>query len=171
MMLDWVSGRSTRAIAVAAGALCGLGAASSYPPAPAPARSNLPGVDQLDRVRGQVCVVVGDSIRMITVTRSPTTGDTLADGVPFMDAHPASNPPYADEAWYRAHEPVRFAGHPYARNHPPQEIPGRLLRLAGKYEGISIFKAMDERANPPSYIYLPLRPGCVFQPLSIVTSG
>jgi len=105
---------------------------------------------------------------MVPVTRS-TNGDALADGVPFGNAYPSSYPPYVATApWYVTGEFVRFGQRVYGRNDPPQEIASELLRFVGRYRGVPVFKVADEETVPPTIIYLPVRPGCVFQPLSAV---
>jgi hypothetical protein len=120
----------------------------------------------------QVCVVEGDSLRMLAVTRSPTTGDTLVDGVPFRNAHPGTYPPYvAAVHWYVADEPVPFGERTYVRNRPPQVARVEQLRFLGRYRGVPVFRAAEEEMAAPSTIYLPVRPGCVFQPLTALSPG
>jgi hypothetical protein len=115
----------------------------------------------------QTCVVDGDSLRMLTITRSPTTGDSLVGGVAFRTAHPTTYPPYiATAPWYVTHEPVRFGPRVYGSNHPPQVIAPELLKFLGRYRGVPVFRAADEAVAAPTIIYLPVRPGCVFQPLT-----
>lgn len=119
--------------------------------------------------QAQVCVVEGDSLRMLRVMRSPA-GDTLVNGLPFRNVHPISNPPYiAGAGWYENHEPIRLGERDYATNHPPQVIAPELLRFMARYRGVPVFRAVDEDVKRPSYVYLPVRPGCVFQPFSIVS--
>jgi len=116
-----------------------------------------------------VCVVQADSLRLVAVTRSPTNNDTLVDGILFKNAYPATYPPYVATApWYVAGEFVRFGQRVYANNDPPQRISLELLRFVGRYRGVPVFKAADETVTPPPTIYLPIRPGCVFQPFTAV---
>jgi hypothetical protein len=136
---------------------------ASVAPAAGSGQRNQPNLDDM------VCVVQGDSLRMVPVTRS-TNGDSLVDGVPFRNAYPATYPPYVAAApWYVAGEFVRFGQRVYGRNDVPQQISPELLRFTGRYRGVPVFRAADEELTPPSMIYLPLRPGCVFQPLSAVS--
>jgi hypothetical protein len=119
----------------------------------------------------RVCVVEGDSLRMLTVRYSPATGDTLVEGVPFGKAHPATYPPYvAAVQWYLT-APVRFGKRLYAANHPPLVAQVEQLRFVGRYRGVPVFSAVEEETAVPSTIYLPVRPGCVFQPLVAMSPG
>jgi hypothetical protein len=102
-------------------------------------------------------VVEGDSLREI-----PVTEDTLAI------AYSAASLPYARESWFTANEPVQMDGRTYIRQESPRVIPLEVLRFHARYQGVPIFGEAVDRGQPPLTIYIPLRPGCVFQSLNAV---
>jgi len=154
------------AIAVALVSAClKAGAEGAWRPA------NVPAPPFARRPQQQVCVVQGDSLRLLPATHSLGSGDTLVSGVAFRRAYPETYPPYIERAaWYQAHQPIQYGGRRYVANHPPQTISPELLRFISRYEGVPVFRAADDRSTPPLYIYLPVRPGCVFQPFTAASS-
>ncbi|HET7229346.1 MAG TPA: hypothetical protein VFJ16_05055 [Longimicrobium sp.] len=141
----------------AVSAICGSAEPNARAPGTVP--DEVRGVQAVQTARAdQVCVVAGDSLRMVS--------DTTVGGVSPKNGQVPAYPPYVERApWYQAQSPVPFGGRNYVGNHPPQVIEPGLLVFVGRYRGVPVFKAAEDPGNPPEYIYLPVRPGCVFQPL------
>jgi hypothetical protein len=73
-------------------------------------------------------------------------------------------PPYADHAaWYRRHKPVFFRSR-YLVQHgqPVKLIPGEVSPV-GEFDGIVVYAEFPD-AEEQSIVYLPVSPGCRFQP-------
>jgi hypothetical protein len=66
------------------------------------------------------------------------------------------------EPWVSgAATPVRHADRRYIRAGGERRVPIELLARVGDYQGVPLFASPDER--PAEAVYVPLRPGCVFQ--------
>jgi hypothetical protein len=57
--------------------------------------------------------------------------------------------------------PVTHAGRRYVRTGGERRVPINLLRRVGDHQGVPLFASPDEPT--PEAVYVPLRPGCVFQ--------
>lgn len=110
-----------------------------------------------------LCVLEHGLLRDVIVEIVPDNGDTLVDGRRFSDVFPTNSPPYATGAlWFIRNGPLRFKRRLYhGGNHPPQVIASNLLQNVGSYEGVPLFAEAGD--SIPEIIYIPLRPGCVFQ--------
>ncbi|CAN5780564.1 hypothetical protein BH23GEM6_BH23GEM6_00290 [soil metagenome] len=78
-------------------------------------------------------------------------------------AHPVSiMAGYAgEERWVTGPTPVTHAGRRYIRTGGDRLVPINLLTRVGNYQGVPLFASPDERTAEA--VYVPLRPGCVFQ--------
>lgn len=136
------------------------------PPAPAaaaPAEAAYPDTT--------VCIVERDAatgLRMVRAKFNPSSGQILVadDGRyrPFADRYPSTGQEgYAsDQGWFIGDEPIEFGGRRYVKAGVRRMIDPQLIEPAGSYNGIPLF--VDPReASPPTYLYLPTEPGCVFQ--------
>jgi hypothetical protein len=69
----------------------------------------------------------------------------------------------ASEAWFRGEEPIRQYGRRYVKYGPRRVVPASALTRGADHRGTPIFidRASAER---PAALYVPVEPGCVFQP-------
>lgn len=151
--------RTSRALLVAAA----LGAALVSGPPPAAARGAAhAGLDSL-----RVCVLVGDSLREVPGTTDPATGDTLTvAGRPFAEATLSGR--YAErEDWYVQRLPLTLQEHWTVKFGGLRVVPPELLAFAGHHEGVPLFVATGAYVTVPPIFYVPVRPGCVFQPYAV----
>jgi len=83
--------------------------------------------------------------------------------LPLEQAHPVNiMAGYAgEERWVTGTTPVTHAGRRFVRTGGPRLVPINLLTRVGDYQGVPLFASPDERT--PEAVYVPLRPGCVFQ--------
>ena len=110
-----------------------------------------------------VCVVEDGELRMITAAYHSARGDTLVAGRRFADVHPAVTPPYAaDAGWFQRSAEINVKGHLYTAYAQPRVIASNLLEPVGEFEGVPAFSEVGTGAEP-EILYLPVRPGCVFQ--------
>lgn len=138
----------------------------SGPPRGMPAHERLPLLDTIP-----ICVIRGDSLDLVSAVIVRETGDTLVDGVPFSQRYANVSPPYAaSAAWFAENQPINFGGRwYYGGNHPPQTISRDLLALVGHYSDVPIYAEMGD--SLPEILYVPIRPGCVFQSYIGIQSG
>lgn len=130
------------------------------PPAPAPAPA--PPAPAEREIR--VCVVEDGAVREVTGTFNPATGDTMVAGRRFSEAYRATAPNYAlDAPWFVNSAEITVTGRRYVKFGLPRVVsPAEVARI-GEYEGIGVFGEAGA-ATTPAVVYLPVRPGCEFQP-------
>jgi hypothetical protein len=136
------------------------------PPRPAPAPPMAPPPPPPPPADRQimVCVVDGTMLREVTAMYNPTTGDTTVSGQPFSSAYPTRSPEYAaGTSWYIQSDSLMFEGDEYVRFGVTRTVPHTQLMRAGDFEGTNVFVETGAMA-PYSVIYVPVRPGCEFQP-------
>ncbi|HEX2188599.1 MAG TPA: hypothetical protein VHG51_06850, partial [Longimicrobiaceae bacterium] len=123
------------------------------PPPPAP-----PAVQTI-----RVCVVEGTALREVDATYDPATGDTMAAGRPFAAAHPAAAGYAAGATWYVDNEPVQFMNRRYVKFGLPRVVAPADVARIGEHRGVGVF-ADASATGAPDVVYVPVRPGCEFQP-------
>jgi hypothetical protein len=118
-----------------------------------------------------ICVVDHDSLLMVQAAILPGTNDTVVGGRKFSDLYPAVSPPYATGSdWYPRNASILFRGSRYhGVDHPPQAIRSELLQHVGDHEKVPIFVEVGDTL--PEILYLPVRPGCIFQSYIGIHSG
>lgn len=141
-------------------------------PAPAPAAPTAPAAPVAPAAPAemtmQVCVVDDGMLRQVSAIHVPSRRDTLVmvDGQrrAFSSVHPASPPTYAAGAsWYTASDAITLDGQEYVRYGLPRVIGATQLDRIADYQGTAVFAEQGAEA-PHTLVYLPLRPGCEFQP-------
>jgi hypothetical protein len=65
------------------------------------------------------------------------------------------------EPWVTSSTPVTHSGRRFIRTGGERRVPIELLRRVGDHEGVPLFASPEE--SVPEAVYVPLRPGCVFQ--------
>lgn len=152
------SKRRVARVGVTAALMSAAGCMQSTVPAQPNAAQQI--VEQADSV--SICVIERDTLQMI---RAAIVGDkdTIVSGTPFSQRYPAVSPPYATGAsWFSQNHPIRRNGRwYYGGNHPQQIISVELLERIGHHNGVPIFSEVGD--SIPEIIYVPIRPGCVFQ--------
>ncbi|HEX9938901.1 MAG TPA: outer membrane beta-barrel protein [Longimicrobium sp.] len=110
-----------------------------------------------------VCVVQNGTAAIVQAQYDPAARDTTVDGRPFRLAHAPSAAPYAsDAAWYVHNEPITVRGRRFVKFGMPRVLGVNDVVGAGEYQGIPLFA--DAGAARPDVVYVPVRPGCEFQP-------
>lgn len=66
------------------------------------------------------------------------------------------------EPWYRSDEPITLQGQRYRKLEAERRIPIDQLEQSAEYRAIPVFAAPGD-APPPEAVYVPVRPGCIFQ--------
>jgi hypothetical protein len=119
----------------------------------------------------QVCVVQDGELRMVRAQYETRTTDTLVDGRPFAAVYPDTIGYAAAAEWYANDEYITLNGRRYVKYGLPRVIlPHELLTRAGEYQGVPLFAeegkvvAETEHGQTSDIRYVPVRPGCEFQP-------
>jgi len=129
------------------------------PPPPPPAPPAPPAERQM-----QICVVQNGQLQTITATFRPATNDTLVNGQAFSTVHPATAPNYAVGAnWYVQQQEIMFNQRNWVPFGVTRIIQPPNLQRVGEYQGTPVF-AEAGRTAPYEVVYIPVRPGCEFQP-------
>ncbi len=123
------------------------------PPPPPPAERTI-----------QVCVVQNGAVQNISATFSPATNDTTVNGVAFAQAHPVTAPNYAAGAnWFIQSSDMAYADRDWVKYGVSRVIQPSQVQRVGEFQGTSIFAESGATA-PYEVVYIPVRPGCEFQP-------
>ncbi|HEV2735709.1 MAG TPA: hypothetical protein VGV85_12765, partial [Longimicrobiaceae bacterium] len=128
------------------------------PPPPPPA---LPAAPEMQTIR--VCVVEGTALREVEAMYNPATGDTTVAGQAFATAYPATTGYAGGATWYINNEPITINGRRYVRFGLPRVVSPTDVTRTGEYQGVGVFTDASATGTP-DVIYIPVRPGCEFQP-------
>lgn len=89
----------------------------------------------------------------------------VAGKVQSLDSlHPIAAPAgyAARESWVVSGDPLQLQGRRYEKVGPERLIPLAQIERAEEYRAVPLFSDPNDPA-PPRALYVPLRPGCVFQ--------
>jgi hypothetical protein len=154
-----VTGRGVLGLKVGFGDLAPPVVPIPPPPPPPPAPPAAPAERQI-----QICVVQNGQLQTVTATFRPATNDTLLNGQAFRTAHPATAPSYAAGAnWFVQQQEVLFNDGNWVPFGVTRIIQPPNLQRVGEFEGTPLF-AEAGRMAPYEVLYVPVRPGCEFQP-------
>lgn len=154
-------------------AAAALTAAACARPAPGPERAPLPPAEAAgysalpDTV---VCVVDRNTARGLRPLQAKRGADGQvllrvgAEVLPLDRVHPVSlMAGYAGrEPWYLSEAPISLDGRRYVRVQGERKIPLERLHQYEEMNAIPVFADPSDEP-PPEAVYLPVRPGCVFQ--------
>jgi len=128
------------------------------PPPPPPA---LPAAPEMQTIR--VCVVEGTALREVEAMYNPATGDTTVAGQAFSTAYPATTGYASGATWYINNEAITINRRRYVRFGLPRVVSPTDVTRTGEYQGVGVFTDASATGTP-DVIYIPVRPGCEFQP-------
>jgi hypothetical protein len=127
------------------------------PPPPPPAMATI-----------SVCVVQNGMLANVQAQYDPASRDTMVDGRAFRMAHRADAAPYASgAAWYIQNEQITVGGRRFVKFGTPRVLSVNDVVRAGEYQGIPVFA--EAGAARSEVVYVPVRPGCEFQPYQTET--
>jgi len=138
------------------------------PPPPPPAPEVVPPPPPppvMDGMRDvSYCVVQSGQLTSITVQFNPATGDTTYNGVRLSERD-ASTAGYAGgQTWFINSEPVMFKGRRYVKYGLPRILGISDVSNVGTVNDVSVFAEPSANVEHPEVIYVPVQPGCEFQP-------
>ncbi len=135
------------------------------PPAPLPAPVEVapqpaPAAPSMQQI--QVCVVQDGGVASVMAMYNPAAGDTTVNGQPFATAYPAGAQYAANATWFINNEPVTFQGRRFVKYGLPRVLGVSEVTRVGDFGGVPVFAEAGQ--TRPDVVYLPVRPGCEFQP-------
>ena len=110
----------------------------------------------------RVCVVENGALREITAMYNTQTGDTTVNGQRI----PATMGYAAGATWYINNEPITVNDRRYVRYGLPRVLGVNEVTRAGEFQGVSVFAEAGAQGTP-EVLYIPVRPGCEFQPYQL----
>jgi hypothetical protein len=116
-------------------------------------------------MRLRICVIAGGSLTEVDLHYDPVTGDSTYQGRPVSLAFPVTADYAASHPWYADGEPIRFRGRRFVRYGEPRVLGVPEVARAGEYRGVGVYTEPGDTA--PAFVYLPVRPGCEFQPYQL----
>jgi hypothetical protein len=143
------------------------------PPAPEPMPVPVPTPTPVVQTQDvNYCVIQNNTLSNVTVTYNPTSGDTTYNGTAVATAFPATTGYAAGSTWFINNDAITFMGRRYVKLGLPRILGVSEVTGAGMYEGVPVFAengampapAANGRQSGPDVIYIPVRPGCEFQP-------
>lgn len=99
---------------------------------------------------------------MVAAQYDPVTGDTSFGRQDWGDA--ATDAYASATTWYVDDEPIPWRGLLSVKYGPERILPIEDLERAGEHRGVPVFR---EAGNVSGMIFVPVRPGCVFQPYTV----
>jgi hypothetical protein len=89
-------------------------------------------------------------------------GDTTVNGQPI----PATTGYAAGATWYINNEPITVNGRRYVRYGLPRVLGVNEVTRSADYMGVTVFSEAGAQGTP-EVLYIPVRPGCEFQPYQL----
>lgn len=122
----------------------------------------------------KVCVIDQTGHREVEALYRPASGDTVilqgGGPVPLEAAYPSATEYAEGKRWYTDLGTIHLLGRRYEpylklRTVTPTNLRpgGNVLHRAATYDGVAVFAERSD-SDPPKLLYLPVRPGCLFQP-------
>ena len=118
----------------------------------------------------QVCVVQNGQLQSVAATFRPATGDTVVGSQAFRQAHPTTAPNYASAAsWFMQADTMVYSNNTWVKFGLTRVIQAPQLQRVGDINGTSVFAEAGATpaaapGAPYGVVYVPVRPGCEFQP-------
>ncbi|HYW13037.1 MAG TPA: hypothetical protein VE871_13850 [Longimicrobium sp.] len=114
----------------------------------------------------QVCVVQNGALSNVTAQYNTQSGDTTYQGRDFGMAFPAAMGYAAGSTWFINNEPIMVNGRRYVKYGLPRVLGVSEVARTGDYMGVPVF-AEAGATGATEVLYLPVRPGCEFQPYQL----
>jgi hypothetical protein len=110
----------------------------------------------------RVCVVENGMLREVTAMYNTQNGDTTVNGQPI----PATAGYAAGAAWFINNEAITVDGRRYVRYGLPRVLGVNEVTRSADYMGVPVFSEAGAQGTP-EVLYVPVRPGCEFQPYQL----
>ena len=111
-----------------------------------------------------VCVIQNGQLQTVSAMFQPTSQDTMIGNQQFATVHPTTAPNYAaGSSWFVQQDTMAFNNGTWVKFGVTRVIQPPQLQRVGDNMGTPLF-AEAGRAAPYEVLYVPVRPGCEFQP-------
>jgi hypothetical protein len=149
-----------------------LGCTSSPPsPPPAPDPQGAEAQPAAARVQTfEMCVLHHGKLVDARVEVQPT-GDTTVGGRPFTQVYGDTGQYALTRAWYVNNETIDYDPRNvcYMKYGLPRYVAADSLVRLGEWRGVPVFRERSDDPNLPGVVWVPVRPGCSFQPYQFET--
>jgi hypothetical protein len=135
-------------------------------PSPAPPAPQFPNLIEGVIIESgtRICVLRNGHLEYVDVEYAPQSGDTTYQGRPFSAAFPTDRTYALNAAWYRDNMPIALAGTRYIKYGLPRILWMTDVVPILAFQGVTVFAEPTADARRPEVVYVPVRPGCEFQP-------
>jgi hypothetical protein len=107
------------------------------------------------------CVLLNGRLEEVEIDVVP---DSTYRGQPIARAFRADGTYALNAVWYRDNEPITVAGHRYVKYGLPRILGSTDVVPVATYHGVTMFAEPGTNPRRPEVVYVPVRPGCWFQP-------
>ena len=114
----------------------------------------------------QVCVVQNGALTNVSAVYNTANGDTTVNGQRFATAYPATTGYAAGATWFINNEPITVNGRRYVKYGLPRVLGVNEVSRTADFMGVPVFAEAGATAGT-EVIYVPVRPGCEFQPYQL----
>jgi hypothetical protein len=111
-----------------------------------------------------VCVLRSGRLESLPVYINVVTGDSTYRGQRFSVAFPGDSAYAGAARWYLDGEPVFVADGRYMKYGAPRILGPMDVVPVATFRGVTVFAEAGTDLRRPEVIYVPVRPGCEFQP-------
>jgi hypothetical protein len=113
-----------------------------------------------------ICVLTDGRLEMVRADYNTATGDTLVAGRPFRTVHPTDRQYAAGAVWYMNNQPITVQDRSYVKYGLPRILGANEVTRFATFQGVPVFAEAGARGRP-DVLYVPVRPGCEFQPYQV----
>jgi hypothetical protein len=125
--------------------------------------------EKYDPIR--ICVIEDDMLKEILGFYDQNTGTTYVDRdgnlVELKEAFPLENGYSATRTWYVNNDKIKCLDRTYVKYGLPRILETSEVKKVGMYDKVGLY-AETGSPESPEVIYIPVQPGCEFQPYQAV---
>jgi len=110
------------------------------------------------------CVVRDGRLQTVGMLYDAATGDSLYRGQRLSQAFPVDSTYAGNARWYLSSEPIRTAVGTYVKYGLPRILGATDVVPVTTFRHVTVFAEPTANLRRPDVVYIPTRPGCVFQP-------
>jgi hypothetical protein len=110
------------------------------------------------------CVVRDGRLQTVGVLYDAATGDSLYGRQRLSQAFPVDSTYAGNARWFVSSEPIRTAVGTYVKYGLPRILGATDVVPVTTFRHVTVFAEPSANLRRPDVVYVPTRPGCVFQP-------
>jgi hypothetical protein len=121
----------------------------------------------------RVCVIEDDMLKEILAYYDKNIGTTYVDRdgklLKLDEVFPIENGYSGGKSWYTNNEEIKCFGKPYVKYGLPRVLAVNEVEKIGVYDKVGLYAEAGSPESAPEIIYIPVKPGCEFQPYQLQT--